>query len=91
MTDADCRPLTTLVPIAEREQRPDRLAELLECLADLRVEARKQQTQITRHRDSDDPRVPEALARVRELERSLAEVAAEAASAHRLLQHLHLI
>ena len=40
MTDAACRPLRTLAPITEPE-RFDRLAELLECMADLLVEVRR--------------------------------------------------
>ncbi|MCW3066206.1 MAG: hypothetical protein JWN32_3378 [Solirubrobacterales bacterium] len=91
MTDAACTPLKPCVPIAERERRLDRLAELLECLADLLVETRKQRREIGQHRDSDDPRVPEAIVRLAEMERSLGDVAADAASVHRLLQHVHLI
>jgi hypothetical protein len=79
------------VQIAEREHRPDRLAELLECLADLLVETRKQRAEIARDRDSDDPRVPEAIGRLAELEGSLGDLAVEAASVHQLLQHVHLI
>ena len=40
---------------------------------------------------ADDPRVVAAIARLTELERSLGEVGAEAAAAHQLLQHIHLI
>jgi hypothetical protein len=78
-------------PRPKREQRPDRLAELLECLADLLVETRKQRRDIARLRDSDDPRVPEAIARLTDVQRSLGEVAVETASVHQLLQHVHLI
>ena len=42
MTDAACKPLSALAPLAEREQRVDRYAELIECMADLLVETRKQ-------------------------------------------------
>jgi hypothetical protein len=79
------------VPIAEREQRPDRLAELLECMADLLVEARMQRVEIAQHRGSRDPRVREAIVRLFELERSLREVGVEAASVHQLLQHVRVI
>ena len=67
MTDAACRPLWTLSPITEPE-RPDRLAELLECMADLLVEARRQRLAIAEHCDSDDVRVREGIARVAALE-----------------------
>jgi len=91
MTEAACRPLGTVGTIAEREQRPDRFAELLECLADLMVETRRQSVVLAPHHDSDDERVREAIARLVELEHSLGEVGFEAASVHQQLQHLHLI
>jgi hypothetical protein len=91
VVNAACMPMRTFVPSVEREQRPDRLAELLECLADLLVETRKQRTEIAQQLDTDDPRAPEAIARLAEMERSLGDVAVEAASVHQRLQHLHLI
>ncbi len=90
MTNSACKPLTTLVPIAERQQRPDRFLELLECMADLLVETRSQRIEIARH-DGDDPRVHAAVAQLTELERSLEDVGVQAASVHQLLQHVHLI
>jgi hypothetical protein len=89
MTDGACRPLKALVPIDEREQRPDRFAELLEHMADLLVEARRQRVEIARYRE--DPRVRAAIARLSELERSLGEVGVQAASVHQLLRHVRLI
>ena len=91
MTAATCTPLRPLGPSSEQEQTPDRFAELLECMADLRVETRRQRVEIARQRGADDPRVVAAIARLTELERSLGEVGAEAAAAHQLLQHIHLI
>jgi hypothetical protein len=91
MTDARCSPIETLAPIAEADQRPDRFPELLECMADLLVETRRQRVEIAEHRGSDDPRVREAIARLAELERSIAEVGVEAASVRQLLQHVHLV
>jgi hypothetical protein len=91
MTDPACRPLRTLAPIAEREQRPDRFAELLECMADLLVAAGRQRDELAQHRGSEDPRVREAIARATEMERSLRAVGVEAASVHQLLQRVHLI
>jgi hypothetical protein len=60
-------------------------------MADLLVETRRQRMEIAHHRSGDDPRVMAAIARLTELERSLGEVGVEAASAHQLLQHIHLI
>jgi hypothetical protein len=91
MTDAACRPLGTLAPVAERELRSDRFAELLECMADLLVETRQQRQEIAQSCGSDDPREREAIARLIELEGSLEGVGVEAASVHQLLQHVHLM
>lgn len=91
MTNAACRPLSTLAPLAERELRSDRFAELLECMADLLVETRKQRLGITQSRSGDDPREREATARLLELEGSLEAVAVEAASVHQLLHRVHLM
>ena len=90
MTDATCRPLRTVTPIAQREQRADQFGELLECMADLLVETHGQRLELEQHVD-EDPRVPEAIARLTELERSFGKVGVEAASVHQLLQHIHLI
>jgi hypothetical protein len=88
MTAAACTPVA---PVAETAERPDRLGELLECMADLLVQARRQRAELAEHWGSDDPRVPEAIARLVELERSLGQVGVEAASVHQLLQHVRLI
>lgn len=91
MTGAECTPLSYQAPTAELEHRTDRLAELLECMADLLVEARRQRADISRLTGSEDPRGREAIARLIGLERSIREVGAEAASVHQLLQHVHLV
>ena len=91
MTDAACTPLRPLAPSSEQEERPDRFTELLECMADLRVETHRQRVEIAQQRGTDDPRVVAAVARLTDLQRSLGEVGAEAAAAHQLLQHIHLI
>jgi hypothetical protein len=91
MTDAACRQLRTLMPTAERDQRPDRFGELLECMADLLVETGRQRVEIAQDPGSNDPRVAEAIVRLNELECSLSEVAVQSASVHQLLQHVHLI
>jgi hypothetical protein len=91
MTAAACIPLSPPAPITEREQRPDRLGELLACMADLLVQMRSQQVEIAQYRDSNDPSVCEAITRLAEIERSLKAVGVDAASVHQQLQHVHLI
>jgi hypothetical protein len=91
MTDAVCMPSRMIAPSAAQEQRPDRLAELLECVADRLVETGRERIEIARDGGSDDPRLRDAVARVAELECSLGAVGAEAACVHQLLQHVHLI
>jgi hypothetical protein len=91
MSDGGCTPVPALVPIAERERRPDRFAELLEHMADLLVEARRKRVEIARYRDSHDPRVRAAVARLSGLEHALGEVGVEAASVHQLLRRVRLI
>ena len=90
-SEAGRRPVEELVRIDRREERPDRFADLLECMADLRVEVCGQRVDLARHRGSHDPRVDAVIARVSRLERSLAELGAEAASVHQMLQHVRLI
>jgi hypothetical protein len=91
MTGPSCQPLSALTPMAAREQRPDRLAELLECLADLKVEVRRQWLALTQHECSDDPRVLRAIDSLSELERCVSDVGVEAAVVHQDLQRDHLI
>jgi type VI protein secretion system component VasF len=91
MTDSACAPLRTSAPIAQRERDRDRFAELLECMADLLVETRRQHEEISQNPGNGDPLVTEAIARLAEMERSLEAAGIEAAGVHQLLQHLHLI
>ena len=91
MTDAACTPVRTLAPTAKREQRPDRFAELLACMADLLVETRRQHEEISQDPGTDDPRATEAITRLTEMERSLEAVGIEAASVHQVRHHVHLI
>jgi hypothetical protein len=91
MTDATCSPVETPTPTEGREHTPDRLAELLACMADLLVETRKQRAALVRHRRADDPRVLEAIRRLGDLEGSFEQVGVEAASVHQQLQHLRVI
>ena len=91
MTGAVCAPLSTLVSTAECERRPDRFVELLDCLADLLVQARGERQRIQDANLSGDPRVSEALERLADVEGSLVNVAADAAQVHQQLRHLRLI
>ncbi len=91
MTAVACIPLTPLASIAERERRPDRFGELLVCMSDLLFELRRQQVAIVQYRDSNDPRVREAIASLAEIAPSLEAIAVEASSVHQELQHVHLI
>lgn len=91
MTNATCRPASTITPVAEREERPDRLVELLECLADLVVAIPAQRKAISELADLNDPRVRQAVERLIVLERELRGLSVEAATVHQFLQHEHLI
>jgi hypothetical protein len=91
MTEATCRPAGTLAPLFERERRPDRFVELLECLADLLVETDRQRIEIAQLPTESNPRGREAIERLAEVQRSLREVSVEAASVHQLLQRVRLI
>jgi hypothetical protein len=91
MTAATCRPVTAPVPVLERELRPDRLGDLLECLADLLVETAEQRSAIERRAESPDGPTHDAVQRLMEVESALKRVGLEAATVHQLLQHEHLI
>jgi hypothetical protein len=78
----ECAQMWTLATEAECEQSPGRLAEPLECKADLLIETRRRWVEIARDLGSDDPRVREVVARLAELERSLEQVRVEAVSVH---------
>lgn len=84
----ECASMWMLATVTESEQRADRLRALLETMADLLSETRRQRVEIARDLGRDDPRVREAVARLAELERSLEEGGAEAVSVHKLLQHV---
>ena len=91
MTTATCTPTTQLVPAWEREHKPDRLGELLECLAGLLVETARQKAGIAQLPAGGDPRAAEAVARLIDLERNLREVSVEAATVHQLLMRTRVI
>lgn len=91
MTAATCRPVTAPVPVLERELRPDRLGDLLECLADLLVETAEQRSAIEQLADNEDGPARNAVQRLIEVESALKRVGLEAATVHQLLQREHLI
>ena len=91
MMDASCNQVAWPPPSAERDERPDRLGELLECLADLRVETARQREQVEAAHDRADPRAREAVRRLVEAERLLGQLSAQAAIAHQSLRHARLI
>jgi hypothetical protein len=87
MFDPICTPLPALA--ASRDD--DRFLELLDCLADLRVEAGKQRHELSEVHGTDDPRVRAVVDQFRQVESSLAEVSVKAASIHQMAQRFHLI
>ena len=91
MTTATCKPSLTPISLRERERRPDRLGDLLECLADLLIEVGQQRAAVAQLADDARPGGREALQRLGWLERAVKGIAVEAASIHQLLQHEQLI
>jgi hypothetical protein len=91
MTTPNCTPSPVPVPFAERERHPDRLADLLECLADLLIEVGHQRAAVAQLADGAGPADREALERLAWLERAVKNMGIEAASIHQLLQHEQLI
>ena len=67
MTSATCTPSPTPVPLQEREHRPDRLGDLLECLADLLIEVGQQRAAVARLVEGSGPAAREALERLMRL------------------------
>ena len=91
MTNATCRPSLSPVPPQKREQRPDHLGDLLECLADLLIEVGQQRAAVARLAQRSGPSAPEAVERLGWLEAAIKGIGVEAASVHQLLQHEQLI
>jgi len=91
MTTATCTPSLAPVPLQERERRPDRLGDLLECLADLLIEVGQQRAAVAQLGDDQRPGGREALERLGWLERSVKGIGVEAAGIHQLLQREQLI
>jgi hypothetical protein len=93
MTTSTCIPINGPAHVRERELRPDHLADLLECLADLVVETGQQRRVIeplATNAAAGEPRY-EAIRRLAALEDALKQLGLEAAAVHQLLQHEHLI
>jgi len=91
MTAATCKPFLTPVPLRDRERRPDRLGDLLECLADLLIEVGQQRATVAQLVDGAGPAGREAHERLGWLERAVKGIGVEAASIHQLLQREQLI
>jgi hypothetical protein len=91
MTNATCTPSVTSVSLQVREREPDRLGELLECLADLLIEVGQQRVALARLVDGSGPVAREAIERLGWLEGAVKGMGVEAASIHQLLQHEQLI
>jgi hypothetical protein len=91
MTTATCKPSLTPVSLQDRERRPDRLGDLLECLADLLIEVGQQRAAVAQLADDAGPDGREALERLGWFERAVKGIGVEAAGIHQLLQHEQLI
>jgi hypothetical protein len=91
MTDPHCEQVAALIPPRDRESRTDRLADLLECLADLSVEAHARRDELAGRACSDDARVQGSIAALDRLDRQLETVCAAATSVRPRLLHEHLI
>jgi hypothetical protein len=91
MTTATCTPSSVPASSLERERHPDRLADLLECLADLLVGVGRQRETVAQLAGDRGPGAREALERLVWLEQAVKGTALEASSIHQLLQHERLI
>jgi hypothetical protein len=92
MTPANCTPIRSPAATRELELRPDRLADLLECLADLVVQTGQQRRTIEPMADvAAGESTHDAIRRLAALEDALKQVGLEAAAVHQQLQHDHLI
>jgi hypothetical protein len=91
MTTATCKPSLTPVSLQDRERRPDRLGDLLECLADLLIEVGQQRAAVAELADGAGAAGRDALERLSWLERAIKGIGVEASNIHQLLQHEQLI
>jgi hypothetical protein len=91
MTNSTCTPISAATHLRERELRPDHLADLLECLADLVVETGQQRRAIEPLADRAGESPRDAIRRLTALEEALKQFGLEAAAVHQLLQREHLI
>jgi hypothetical protein len=78
------RPPHPIVPTAERQPPPDRLADLVTCMVDLVEELSRQPTGSAPNAAGADPRLRAAITRLQRLKGSLQEPTAEPASVHQL-------
>jgi hypothetical protein len=91
MTNSTCTPISAPTHVLERELRPDHLANLLGCLADLVVATGQQRLAIELPADEAGEATRDAIRRLIALEEALKQLGLEAAAVHQLLQHEHLI
>jgi hypothetical protein len=73
-----------IVPAAELQPPPDRLADLVTCMVDLLEEVCRQPTGSAPHATGADPRLRAAITRLQRLEGSLEERTAGPACVHQL-------
>ena len=90
MVDPICTPLLE-VAATEQDRKQDHLVELLEYLADLRVDIANQRLVISQAHADGDPRVQEVVERLADLEASIGGFSAKAAAVRQLAQHVRLV
>jgi hypothetical protein len=91
MSQPACQPLMTLVSPSDREERPDRLGELLECLADLVVETERCRAALASLPARSDERVRCSIVDLERLQVGLHDVSVEAAAVHQRLRRERLL
>jgi hypothetical protein len=90
MVNPICTPMPDVTPIDEGRNQ-DHLVELLECLADLRVEIVNERLAISEAQGDRDPRVREVVESLADLEVSVSGFSAKAAAVRQLAQRLRLL
>jgi hypothetical protein len=91
MVEATCRLVEPFAHRCEREDGPDRLLDLLECLADLRVATTQRRLALVRLGNPCLARLQTVIEDLEGLEDALVTVATRVARVHQELQHERLI
>ncbi|HSC03306.1 MAG TPA: hypothetical protein VLC49_08305 [Solirubrobacteraceae bacterium] len=91
MITSTCTPISPPTQVLERELRPDHLAGLLGCFADLVIASGQQRLAIESQADRAGESARDAIRRLIALEETLKQLGLEAAAVHQQLQHEHLI